>query len=185
VFAGHLDLGKPLMWTVEDALSADECARYITQFDATAPEQAPVITARGVEVDLAVRNNLRVMWDDAREANGLVARVRPPATWKTERLVGGNPRLRLYRYDDRARSQHTAHWDTVVELADGVASRITLVIYLNDGFTGGETEFPELKKVITPKRGTALLFQHRVLHAALTPASGVKYVLRTDVLYRG
>jgi prolyl 4-hydroxylase len=182
VFAGHLDLGKPLAWTVDDALSPDECARYIARFDAAPPEQAPVITARGVEVDLAVRNNHRVMWDDAREANGLVARVRPPATWKTERLVGGNPRLRLYRYEPG--EHHTAHWDTVVELADNVASRITLVFYLNDGFTGGETEFPELKKVITPQRGTALLFQHRVLHAALTPASGVKYVLRTDVLYR-
>jgi hypothetical protein len=182
VFAGHLDLGKPLMWTVDDALSSEECARYIARFDAARPEQAPVITARGVEIDLAVRNNLRVMWDDEREANGLVARVRPPATWKTERLVGGNPRLRLYRYEPG--EQHTAHWDTVVELADNVASRITLVFYLNDGFTGGETEFPELKKVITPKRGTALLFQHRVMHAALTPASGVKYVLRTDVLYR-
>lgn len=170
------------MWTVTDALSPDECARYIARFDAAAPEQAPVITARGVEVDLAVRNNLRVMWDDADEANALVARVRPPATWKTERLVGGNPRLRLYRYEPG--EQHTAHWDTVVELAGGVASRITLVVYLNDGFAGGETEFPELGKVITPARGMALLFQHRVLHAALTPASGVKYVLRTDVLYR-
>jgi prolyl 4-hydroxylase len=59
------------------------------------------------------------------------------------------------------------------------------VFYLNDDFTGGETEFPELGKRITPLRGRALLFQHRVLHAALTPATGVKYVLRTDVLYRG
>lgn len=182
VFAGHLDLGAQLMWTVADALSAADCARYIAKFEGAAAEQAPVITARGVEVDLAVRNNLRVMWDDVDEANGLVERVRPPARWKTERLAGGNPRLRLYRYEPG--EQHTAHWDTVVELGDGVASRLTLVFYLNDGFAGGETEFPELARVITPVRGMALVFQHRVLHAALTPASGVKYVLRTDVLYR-
>jgi hypothetical protein len=182
MFAGHLDLAQPLMWTVDDALTPARCAEYIAKFDASTPEQAPVITAAGVEVDLAVRSNLRVMWDDEAEANALVALVRPPPTWKTQRLAGGNPRLRLYRYEPG--EQHSTHWDTVVELADGIASRITLVFYLNDDFTGGETEFPELKKRITPKRGSACLFQHRVLHAALTPTTGVKYVLRTDVLYR-
>jgi ectoine hydroxylase-related dioxygenase (phytanoyl-CoA dioxygenase family) len=35
-----------------------------------------------------------------------------------------------------------------------------------------------------PVRGTALLFQHRVLHAARGVTSGVKYALRTDLLYR-
>ena len=107
---------------------------------------------------------------------------RPPAPVSTSRFVGGNPRLRIYRYEPG--EQHSTHWDTVVELPGGIASRVTLVFYLNDGFTGGETEFPELKKTITPQRGRALLFQHRVLHAALTPATGVKYVLRTDVLYQ-
>jgi len=182
VFADHLDLQKPLMWTVDDALAPDRCAAYIAKFHAATPEQAPVITAAGVEVDLAVRNNLRVMWDDAGEANALAALVKPPPTWKTERLVGGNPRLRIYRYEPG--EQHSTHWDTVVELADNIASRVTLVFYLNDDFTGGETEFPELRERITPRRGRALLFQHRVLHAALTPTSGAKYVLRTDVLYQ-
>ena len=58
------------------------------------------------------------------------------------------------------------------------------MIYLNDEFTGGETEFPELNKTIVPTRGTALLFQHRVLHAGRGVSTGEKYVLRTDVLYR-
>jgi prolyl 4-hydroxylase len=170
------------MWTVDDAMSAARCEQYIARFHATAPEQAPVITARGVEVDLDVRNNTRVMWDDAAEANELASLVQLPAKWKTETLVGGNPRIRVYRYEPS--EHHSAHWDTVVELGDGVASRITLVFYLNDGFGGGETEFPELGKRVVPKRGTALLFQHRVLHSALGVTSGVKYVLRTDVLYR-
>lgn len=182
MFAGHLDLLHPLMWTVEDALSADDCARYIAKFDASVPEQAPVITTAGVEVDLAVRSNTRIMWDDEAEANALLSRVTVPPTWHKEQLAGGNPRLRVYRYVPG--EHHSTHWDTVVELGNNVSSRITLVFYLNDDFTGGETEFPELDKRIVPKRGMALLFQHRVLHAALTPTAGVKYVLRTDVLYR-
>jgi len=147
-------------------------------------EQAPVITRTGVDVDLAVRSNKRIMWDDEAEANELVGLVRDsvPSTWNTERLVGGNPRLRVYRYEPG--EHHSTHWDTVVELPDGISSRITLVFYLNDGFTGGETEFPELGKRVVPRRGSALLFQHRVLHSALEVTSGVKYALRTDVLFR-
>ena len=172
------------MWTVDDALPHARCDAYIARFAAAPAEQAPVITERGTEVDLARRDNTRVMWDDAAEADALVALVRAtvPAAWNGEALAGGNPRLRVYRYAPGER--HTAHWDTVVELGDGVASRITLVFYLNDGFAGGETEFPELAKKVAPSRGRALLFQHRVLHAALPVTSGVKYALRTDILFR-
>lgn len=184
MFSGHLDLNKPLVWTVAQALPVPRCEEYIARFHRSVPEQAPVIVAGGVAVDLAVRSNTRVMWDDAEEATALVDLLGEavPSTWNGERRVGGNPRLRIYRYEPG--EHHSAHWDTVVELPDGIASRITLVFYLNDDFEGGETEFPELGKRVAPARGTALLFQHRVLHAALGVTSGVKYVLRTDVLYR-
>ena len=61
---------------------------------------------------------------------------------------------------------------------------MTLVFYLNDGFEGGETDFPELERQIAPARGRALLFQHRILHEATEVRRGEKLVLRTDVLYR-
>jgi hypothetical protein len=67
-------------------------------------------------------------------------RSRPASPAST--LVGANPRLRLYRY--RQGERHGAHWDTVVELADGVRSLLTLVFYLNENFTGGATDFVEL-----------------------------------------
>jgi hypothetical protein len=183
VYAGHLDLTQPLVWTVDDALSPADCDAYAARMRTGAAEVAPVITEHGVAIDLAVRNNTRVMWDDATEAAALFARVErsiPPVLSKRA-VAGANPRLRLYRYGPGER--HGAHWDTVVEL-DGVSSLLTLVFYLNDDFTGGETEFPELKKTIVPKRGRALLFQHRVLHEASEVTSGEKLVLRSDVLYR-
>lgn len=37
---------------------------------------------------------------------------------------------------------------------------------------------------VAPTAGTALLFRHRVLHEGAPVAAGVKYVLRTDVMYR-
>lgn len=57
------------------------------------------------------------------------------------------------------------------------------MIYLNDDFEGGETEFENLLTV-TPEKGTALIFYHPLRHEGKALASGLKYVLRTDVMYR-
>jgi prolyl 4-hydroxylase len=185
MYAGFLDLTRPLFWTVDDALSPDLCADYVRRFHAGQPELAPIIGERGEPVvELATRNNTRVMWDDPAEAGRLLGHVRPhvPPRLSNLELVGANPRLRIYRYGPGER--HGAHWDTVVELADGVRSLLTLVFYLNDGFAGGDTEFVELGARVTPLRGRALLFQHRVMHRASEVDVGEKFVLRTDILYR-
>ncbi|APR85300.1 WD-repeat protein [Minicystis rosea] len=185
MYAGHLDLTQPLVWTVDDALPPDLCAAYARRIREGRTEVAPIVGHDGgPEVDLAVRNNTRIMWDDAEEANSLLARVSSSVPERLSGMVlaGANPRLRLYRYGPGER--HGAHWDTVVELDDGVRSLLTLVFYLNDGFEGGETDFSELSRKIAPLRGRALLFQHRILHEATAVHSGEKLVLRTDVLYR-
>ena len=48
---------------------------------------------------------------------------------------------------------------------------------------GGTTSL-HLNEQIQPKCGRALLFQHRQLHEGREVTSGVKYVPRTDVMYR-
>ncbi|MEQ1566422.1 MAG: 2OG-Fe(II) oxygenase [Myxococcota bacterium] len=182
MYAGFLDLTLPLWWTVDDALPPALTDRYAHRM-ITATDAEPGLISGGV-YDPVRRNNTRVMWDDASEADGLLERVRDhvPTEMSGRHLAGANPRLRLYRYT--AGQRHSAHWDTIVTLPDGRRSQLTLVVYLNDGFEGGETEFPELGEVVAPRRGRALLFQHRVLHRASEVRSGEKVVLRTDVLYR-
>lgn len=184
VYAGYLDLHVPLYFTVEGALDDASCAGYIRRMREGAAEVAPIVGKHGPEIDLETRNNTRVMWDDAAEAEALLSRVRAqlPRRLMGLELCGANPRLRLYRYG--AGEQHGAHWDTVVELGSGVRSLLTLVFYLNDDFAGGETDFLELGQAVRPRRGMALLFQHRVLHRATPVQHGEKFVLRTDVLYR-
>ena len=185
MFVGFLDLGQPLYWTVDDALPAGDCAAYIRRMTQGRAEVAPIVGPDGKPlIELATRSNTRVMWDDAAEADALLERVRSrvPARLSGMALAGANPRLRLYRYGPGER--HGAHWDTVVELAGGVRSMLTLVFYLNDGFAGGETDFVELDARVTPRAGRALLFQHRVMHRACAVEAGEKFVLRTDVLYR-
>ena len=56
------------------------------------------------------------------------------------------------------------------------------MIYLNDTYLGGATTFD--KVVIQPKQGTALIFQHDLEHEGTAVDKGIKYVLRTDIMFR-
>lgn len=63
---------------------------------------------------------------------------------------------------------------------------ITMVIYLNDGFSGGATRFTNLKKDIKPEKCSGILFHpmnkkkdkchHNALHAGLPILEGKKYI---------
>lgn len=49
---------------------------------------------------------------------------------------------------------------------------------------GGATTLITLNENIIPQKGMLLLFDHKILHAGQSVTTGVKYVLRTDVMYR-
>eukprot|EP00747_Dinoflagellata_sp_TGD_P222533 gnl/TRDRNA2_/TRDRNA2_94236_c0_seq2.p1 gnl/TRDRNA2_/TRDRNA2_94236_c0~~gnl/TRDRNA2_/TRDRNA2_94236_c0_seq2.p1 ORF type:complete len:326 (+),score=33.54 gnl/TRDRNA2_/TRDRNA2_94236_c0_seq2:48-1025(+) len=68
--------------------------------------------------------------------------------------------------------------------------RYTVIMYLNEGFEGGKTAFPELNTAVTPKAGAALLFSNLLpeeggtgarpnpasLHAGEVVTAGEKWV---------
>jgi hypothetical protein len=92
--------------------------------------------------------------------------------------VGLNERLRYYRYSGGERfAPHV-----VLSHSDAVArSFLTVIFYLNDGFQGGETDFSG--RSVTPRRGAAILYPHERRYEGRPVFAGVKYVLRTDVMY--
>jgi prolyl 4-hydroxylase len=63
----------------------------------------------------------------------------------------------------------------------------TMITYLNDDFTGGETEFPELGIKVKPVIGASIFFEYKyieqlnnkTLHAGLPVKSGTKYIATT------
>ncbi|MBK7823893.1 2OG-Fe(II) oxygenase [Nannocystis sp.] len=65
--------------------------------------------------------------------------------------------------------------------------RITLhsvLVYFNDDFSGGETRFLEpIERTIIPRRGAALVFQHKLRHEGCVVHSGRKYAMRSDLVY--
>ncbi len=179
-----LDLSAPLVWTIPDVLTAAECATYIARIEDLGPTEAPISTSRGFVMAPDIRNNKRVMFDDHALAADLFSRVKSaiPQTLCNMRPVGANERFRCYRYEPG--QKFAAHYDGAFVRDDHERSLLTLIVYLNDDFAGGTTEFLDFDLHAHPRTGTALLFQHFLLHEGCTVTSGMKYVLRSDVMYR-
>ena len=70
----------------------------------------------------------------------------------------------------------------------GEQSKYTLLIYLNTGYSGGYTTLYNCQYDVggypqTPVVGMALVHDHRIWHESPPLIEGVKYVIRTDVMY--
>ena len=179
-----LDLAAPLVWTVPDVLSAEECRGLIARIEDAGCAPAPITTGAGFVMRPDIRNNERVVIDDEALAAHLFARVAPhvPPTVSGCDVVSANERLRCYRYSQGQR--FAPHYDGAFVRTAEETSRLTFMVYLNDDFAGGSTNFLDLERRIEPRTGMALLFQHFLLHEGSEVTSGVKYVVRSDVMYR-
>lgn len=170
------------IFTVADFCTAEECAANIALADSLGFGDAPINSAFGPQIRKDVRNNSRVMLDDVERAAELWQRceVYVPKFLGGWQAVGVNERLRFYRYD--LGQQFEWHYDGAFERENGERSKLTFMIYLNDGFEGGETSFESTS--IVPQTGLALFFVHQIRHKGQPVIRGRKYVLRTDVMYR-
>ena len=142
----------------------------------------------------------------------LFERVKPllPPILSGTRLVGLNARWRCFRYTPGVcyRPHIDGAWPGsgldhtsgafVEDVHDGrVYSRLTFLIYLNAGFDGGGTTFFLPGEVeghidawgVEPCAGACLVFPHGdatgslVHEGSCVAPGGVKYVIRSDVLY--
>lgn len=108
---------------------------------------------------------------------------------------GLNPCFRVCKYAPGG--FFLPHHDGGFTSASGQRSLKTFMIYLNDGFEGGETTFfkesqshyrgPDVEKILLafkPECGSCLVFNHCITHDGGILKSGEKYILRTEVMYR-
>lgn len=96
-------------------------------------------------------------------------------------LAGLKPLLRCVEY--RRGEGTRAHSDPVRETVEGQLSKLSVLVFLNDRFAGGEVEFPELERVVEARAGRALIFPHGLSHIDRVVARGRKFVLETEVYY--
>ena len=183
-----LDQDKVIV--IHGFLSGEECAALIQRSESLRYEPG---TVADVVIE-EVRNNERVIVDDVSLATDFFRRAEPslPAVIDGQGLVGFNERWRFYRYGPG--QTFKPHRDgSFMRIKSWEESQMTFMIYLNDGMVGGETRFfsdmeqafrqrPYLS--VQPKRGMALAFIHSIWHEGAMVQSGLKYVLRTDVMYK-
>lgn len=172
------------IYTADDVLSASECADWIARGEREGWEAAPINQVRLVP---SVRNNTRAMFDDPAAAAALWPRVKdllPEREKDGGRPVSVNERLRVYRY--HSGEYFKWHFDGRFRRDAHEHSRYTLMIYLGGPEEGGQTAFRLgfRRLSVEPVAGRALVFRHRISHAGVTVRAGVKYVLRSDIMYR-
>lgn len=175
------------IFTVTNFLSRAECAHYIALSENSGYGDAPLTTATGYVMRPDVRNNARVIMDDAALADSLWQRIAAfvPTPLEGQAALGLNERFRFYRYD--VGQTFAPHYDGSFRRPNGEQSQVTFMVYLNDNFGGGETKFdlkyPYGEVSVVPEAGMALLFLHHLRHEGAPVHRGRKYVLRSDVMY--
>jgi predicted 2-oxoglutarate/Fe(II)-dependent dioxygenase YbiX len=95
--------------------------------------------------------------------------------FKIEQEIKNTEFYGLLRYS--VGEQYGFHYDG----GTGSKRSISVLIYLNDDYEGGELEFPNFKLKIKPKAGTLILFPSNYAygHIAHPVTSGTKYVIVT------
>lgn len=177
------------LFTVDNLLTHAECAALVTALDPHFVHQG----SRGPAAGEAVRSCGRVSVVDRAFGSQLWKAVRCavlPGIPSAERpdAVGLNPNIRAYRYD--VGDAFKTHYDDDETVEVGI-TRFTLLIYLSS-CRGGETVFySEGRKQgvvasVAPAPGKALLHRHGdacLPHEGARVVGGVKYVLRSDVVF--
>jgi hypothetical protein len=177
-------------FTLENVLTAEECKKLIE-----GSEQSGYTTALiniGPNEAILVpnfRKGLRFMIDDKQLVSKLWSRIcdQIPNTFKSHKVCGLNERLRFLRYDSG--DFFKPHCDACYSRPDGLElSLITIQIYLNEGFSGGETTFlsesTDDRLGVVPKTGMILVFDQSLYHEGSEVIDGRKYAIRTEVMFK-
>lgn len=180
------------IFVVRNYLSAEECDKLIDRIETIGFKEATINTSVGATVNKGMRNNERVIVDDVLLANNLWEKIKDLVPEKYGCLpIGLNERFRFYRYEPK--QFFDWHFDGHFERNHKERSMLTFMVYLNE-CEGGTTDFTFKTGVVNdddaeirvkPEKGMALVFIHSVFHRGAPVTEGKKYVLRSDVMYRG
>jgi prolyl 4-hydroxylase len=170
------------IFLVHNFLSPAQCSDYIKLSEKIGYEEAFIETEKGFKRVEGIRNNDRVLYTNLELAEQLFVTAQPfiPSEIGKSKVVGLNELFRFYRYTSGQKFK--SHQDQSFIRNENEASYYTFMLYLNDDFEGGATVFENC--VIEPKQGSLLIFLHQLTHEGSEITKGVKYVLRTDVMYR-
>lgn len=146
-----IELHKDL-FLIEYFLSSEECEQYINFGNSREFEEAKIGTQDTQVTNKGVRNNDRLLFFIQDLADELWKRVEQFLPEKTGiySALNLNEMFRIYKYSKEQRFK--MHRDGSYERNDNEISFFSFIIYLNDSFEGGETEFRKLETIVPKKR---------------------------------
>ncbi len=178
-----------------NALSKDFCNRLIKVADSKNWEAALITYGEDQVYEPELRKCSRVMTFRKKITDFIWKLIKPKVEdfgcdWFKGHDTSINPMLRFLKYE--AGEYFKSHYDGQYVDEHGNISLITIQIYLNDDFEGGNTIFydPEDQDDILyrykPSTGDIILFsQSAFLHSGEEVRSGTKYCVRTEVMVSG
>jgi hypothetical protein len=161
------------IWLTGRLLGSDECSALVAAAEAEGFRQA--------HLKEAGRNNSEVFFRLPDLADAILTRLRDRVRGAGVdfEVVAVSPGFECYRYQEG--DFVAAHRDAPVEVLPDRPSDLSLVLYLNEGFQGGETSFPNQALNLRPVAGEGVLFRHPLLHEGTPVRQGRKYIVRTSV----
>lgn len=182
------------IYTIRDLLSKNECKKLISTSKKLGFQEAGLAVGQDIyRIKEKTRNNKRVIFEDKTLAKNIWKRMGhlSDSKFNNHKHWGLNWRFRIYEYPEGG--IFAPHVDERMDIGNGKTTLFTFMIYLNENLEGGETTFFERRKkgtkklipnrVISPKTGMALAFDHLLFHEGSIVTKGNKYVLRSDIVY--
>ncbi len=168
------------VFSLDHFLTNNECESLIDLAESSGFLAAGVRMPEGQVAMPLVRNNERCLVESAAWVDLIWNRLKILDLPVLEgRKSCGLPKdLRFYKYSvgQRFKRHKDGPWTE-----NGRTSKLTLLVYLNQEFVGGSTDFQAIQ--IHALVGKLVLFTHPIWHEGTVVTGGVKYVLRSDVLY--
>ena len=176
---------------ISNLFTPTECQELIQLSEKIGFQDALINTDGGKVLNTQYRNNSRVEFRNAPLSSLLWDRLKDnvPKVLDGKNACGVSDKFKCYRYSRGQRFNW--HQDGSVARSMYEKSLYTCMVYLNQDFSGGTTDIrlplPDQSnelKIVKPEAGLGLLFRHELVHRGAELIDGVKYVLRTDVLFR-
>ena len=173
---------------IRTGLSETECNQLITKANERGWSDALINNGGKQILDKEIRFCKRSMFIDEELSDMILSKIKEhiPEEFGNRTFTGINPMLRFLKYGPG--HYFKPHYDLRFADKEGSVSLITVQIYLNEDFSGGETPFyndSDGKKIYShvPKRGDIILFEQTFEHAGAEVEVGTKYSLRTELMY--
>jgi len=159
---------------IDNLLTKEECQKYMN-----------LVNKDSLKIDRGHYGNYcRKDWIDKEFATLLFQRVHPFLP-NDNNYISVNPHFRITKYNPGG--EFKLHRDTINQDDQFNRSHFTLIVYLNDDFTNGETDFylddmKTLRQRVKPIQGRCAIFYSQQYHSGNIVGSGNKFLLITDVM---